>query len=74
MDPITLTIVWGIVWMAAGGLGTAIIFMLFGVIFGLLKMPEVGVLIAWIAAIIWQGFAVIQVILHIVNLVQLIRA
>lgn len=81
MDPITATIVWGVVWFFAGSVGTVVIyFILFGIGFLLSEATEsdwpaaISVGLGWLFAIAWQIFVLIQVIIHTVTLIQLITA
>ena len=76
MDPITATIVWGVVWFFATGLAAPIVWVCASV--GLVvgdghdgPFVLAGV-VGWILGFAWSVFCIIQVILHIVDLVQLL--
>jgi len=77
---VTSTIIWGVIWFVAGSALSAAIFWAvlgLGALVGTaFKGAEVGAVvslpIAWVATIIWQIFVIIQVIIHIVTLVQLL--
>lgn len=81
MDPIVETIVWGVVWFFGGSVVTVLIYFL---VFGLGCLlaawtdkewiAPASVIPAWIAGVIWEIFVFIQVIIHIVTLIQLIAA
>lgn len=77
MDPITAEIVAGVLWFFLGSVGTVFIYMGIAMLVGALGRFKdgsfiSGVLIGWIAAVIWEAFVLIQVIIHAVNLVKLL--
>jgi hypothetical protein len=89
MDPITSTIVAGVVWFFLGSVGAALIYLLvaFGIagpigaavnkrnrVDGYAAGVAFGVLPAWLLAIVWEVFVIIQVIIHAVTLINLIIA
>lgn len=81
MDPITATIVAGVLWFVLGAIGTVIVFwaiiglgLLASFLFdrewpGVLAIP-----VAWLAAVAWEIFVLVQVIIHGVELIQLLTA
>jgi len=81
MDPITETIVWGVVWFFGGSVVTVLIyFLVFGLGCLLAAVSDkewiapASVIPAWICGVVWEIFVFIQVIIHIVTLIQLIAA
>lgn len=74
MDPIVATIIWGVVWLFLGSIGSAVIFFVSTLTFAAFDKEAVGAVIGWLLAFVWQFFVVIQVILHIVRLIQLVVA
>lgn len=81
MDPITETIIWGVVWFFAGSLGSVLgYFIWIGIGFAIAVATNtewpvaISVILGWITAVIWEIFVFIQVAIHIVTLVQLMAA
>jgi hypothetical protein len=82
MDPITSTIVWGVIWLFVGSFITAGIYLvglaITALVFGSSNRASgvagtgIGVLVSWLAASVWQIFVLIQVIIHVVHLIQLL--
>lgn len=79
MDPITSTVVAGVLWFVLGEIATvAIFFLVTGIMIGLAALTDVewlapvGVALAWASAVAFQIFVVIQVVIHVVTLIQLI--
>lgn len=80
MDPITQTVIWGVVWLFAASLGAVVVYFAIiglGALIGLLfKEPKTGaalaIIPAWLGAMAWEIFAIIQVVLHGVALFQLL--
>ena len=80
MDPITSTIIAGVAWFFLGSVVAVIIYF---VIFGLSVLlaaaidqewiAAVGVLVAWLAAVGWEIFVWVQIIICIVTLIQLLQ-
>lgn len=81
MDPILETIVFGVLWFFVGSGLSVVIYMIFvalaaaiGVTKNSMGGASLVVLFGWLAAVAWQMFVIVQVILHIVTLVQLLTA
>lgn len=80
MDPITGTIVWGVVWFFAGSLGAVLIYVVAFAIGAAVSDDDEGgaffvaIFIGWLLAIAWEIYVFIQVVFHIVQLVQLLTA
>jgi hypothetical protein len=89
MDSITSTVISGVIWFFAGSVGAVVIyfFVAFGLAGGLGALINkrdrssgyaagvaFGILPAWFASIVWEVFVAIQVIIHIVTLINLIIA
>lgn len=79
MDPISATIIAGLLWFFLGSAGTvAIYFIVFGISIGIAALADaewiagLGVVVAWVAGIVWEIFVFFQVIVHIIRLVQLV--
>lgn len=77
MDPIVAEIVAGVAWFFGGSIATVLIYLTVAMLVGALgKFRDgtffSGVLLGWIAAVIWEAFVLIQVIIHAVNLIQLL--
>ena len=69
MDPITATVVAGLLWFFLGGLGGGIVYLIFvglgALVDNLTDNPVwlgAGVIIGWIASVLWSGFVLFQVI------------
>lgn len=80
MDPITATIVSGVIWFFAGSIGATILLFLFiglGILLAASTNKEGlalgGVILGWGSAVVWEIFVVIQVIIHAVNLFKLLQ-
>lgn len=79
MDQITATIVGGILWFFLGSAGTVIVYFVVTLVLGTglaaLTRHEgfivVGIFLGWLAAIAWEVIVFIQVVLHVVRLIQL---
>lgn len=75
---IASTIIWGLIWFIVGaGIITVLVFWLFTLIGGLVSGGHeagigLGALFGWIAAVIWEIFALYQVVRHVITLIQLI--
>lgn len=75
MDPITGAVVAIVIWLILIGLGAFIIFWLSAIIGSVIGGDSggtVGAIIGWVISLGWSAFALIQVILQIVHLIQLI--
>lgn len=70
-------VIWGIVWLVVAAFAIPVSFTVLGGL-GLLLFNEaggaVGAILGWIVGITLGGFAFIQVILHIVHLIQFLVA
>jgi len=80
MDPITATIVAGVLWFVLGPIAAVILFWVvagIGLLIYALTDQKVWTVIfgfsAWIAAVGFEIFVLVQVVIHIVHLVQLIQ-
>lgn len=80
MDPITATIVGGVLWFFLGSIGTVIIYFLvigLGFLVAMLTDKEwpvaVAVPIGWLCGVAWEIFVIVHVIIQAVNLVQLLK-
>lgn len=75
MDPITGAVVALVIWLVLIGVGSIIFFWgstLIGLAIGEEDGATIGAFIGWVLGIGWSVFALIQVILQAVNLIQLI--
>lgn len=79
MDPITATIVGGVLWFFLGSLGTVIIwFAVFGIALLIILATDkewvtaLAIPVGWILAVAWEIFVVVHVIIQAVDLVQLL--
>jgi hypothetical protein len=77
---VTSTIIWGVLWFVVGSGLAAMVFWttiaVAGGIGALFKNPELGALfgfpVAWVLTVAWEIFVIVQVVIHIVTLVQLL--
>jgi len=88
MEPTILsTIIWGVIWLFVGHAITGIIFwvtVISGGLIGASKSKGLddntgvgllgGALIGWVLGVAWEIFVVIQIVIHVVTLIQLIAA
>lgn len=79
MDALTENIIWGVVWLFAGSIGAALIYFLFlagGMFVSLLSRKEwpmvLFIPLGWIAAVAWEIFVVVQVVIHAINIFKLV--
>lgn len=84
MDPILATIIGGVLWLFIGSFVAAIVYMVgagISMFFATrgsddgelsIGKPIIGIVISWILAAVVELFVIIQVIIHIVRLVQLL--
>lgn len=72
MDPVTATIVWGVVWFFLIGAGSLIVWasMFLGLWLGDERGMAIGTFVGWVLGLAWAAFSTIQVFIHIVDLVR----
>jgi len=75
MDPVVATVIWGVIWFFLMGLSA--VFVWAGAGLGLLASNRqgdgafiFGGVVGWVVGIAWSVFCIIQVVLHIVDLVR----
>lgn len=80
MEPTILsTIIWGVLWLFVGGFVGVAIFWGTAAIGAILAKGEpggvlIGGVVGWTLAAAWEIFVIIQVVLHVVTLIQLLFA
>lgn len=62
-------VIWGVIWLLGATVGTYLIVGA-GVLGAAFVDSLIPLILGWIAAVIFWGFAVVQVVLHVVALIQ----
>ncbi len=78
MDPILATIIGGVLWFFLGSVASVLVYLIFavGLAFVLEQVREglapLGFFFGWLFAAAFEVFVLVQVIVHVVRLVQLL--